>query len=164
MSEGPRAAQSLPPFPSAAAAPLEQARLLYARGQWVEPEAQCRAVLQRQPGHPAALGLLGILLAQTRRMPEAAELLGRAAAAMPDSADAHPNHGNALRALGRHHEALACYERSLALKPDSAEAHYNRGGPRRPYPRCPAGHRGAARRPRPGQLPGVPGHPGRPAR
>ncbi len=107
--------------------PLEQARVLYAHGRWNEAEPLCRSVLERQPGDPGALSLLGIILAQARRTEEAAELLGRAAAAMPESADAHTNHGNALAALGRHHDALACYERSLALKPDSPEAHYNRG-------------------------------------
>ncbi len=121
MSTGDGTAQS------AAASPLEQARVLYANGRWNEAEPLCRSVLDREPDNPAALSLLGIMLAQVRRTQEAAELLGRAAAAMPESAEAHTNHGNALRALGRHHDALACYERSLALKPQSAEVHYNRG-------------------------------------
>lgn len=102
--------------------------MLYANGQWDEAEPLCRSILEREPGDPRALSLLGILLAQSRRTQEAAELLGRAAAAMPDNADAHANHGNALRALGRHREALACYERALALKPDHALAWNNRGG------------------------------------
>jgi predicted O-linked N-acetylglucosamine transferase (SPINDLY family) len=105
---------------------LQQARMLYTEGRWSEAEPMCRSVLEREPGDLGALSLLGIILAQTRRPQEAAELLGRVVAALPDSADAHTNHGNVLRALNRHHEALACYERSLALKPDSAEAHYNR--------------------------------------
>jgi predicted O-linked N-acetylglucosamine transferase (SPINDLY family) len=112
---------------SAAANPLEQARMLYANGRWNEAEPLCRSILERDPGEPGALSLLGIMLARTRRTQEAAELLGRAAEVMPESAEAHTNHGSALRALGRHHDALACYERALALKPESAEAHYNRG-------------------------------------
>ena len=107
--------------------PLEAARALYADGRSDEAERLCRTVLDRQPGDPGALGLLGIILAQSRRLQEAAEFLRRAAAAMPDSPEAHINHGNVLRSLGRHPDALACYERALALKPDSAEAHYNRG-------------------------------------
>ena len=128
MSEGPRTAQGVPARSAGADIhPLQRASQLYAQGQWAEAEGLCRAFLQRQPDHPGALGLLGILLARTRRAEEAERMLGRAAAAMPDSAEAHTNHGNALRALGRYEEALACYERALALKPDSALAHYNRG-------------------------------------
>jgi predicted O-linked N-acetylglucosamine transferase (SPINDLY family) len=112
---------------TAAGNALQQARALYANGQWNEAEPLCRSLLEREPGDLGALSLLGIILAQTRRTEEAAELLGRVAAAMPDNADAHTNHGNVLRALDRHHDALACYERSLALKPHGAEAHYNRG-------------------------------------
>jgi len=118
MTQADRTAQSLP---------LERAHALYANGQWHEAETLCRSVLEREPGDLGAQSLLGVILAQSRRAQEAAELLGRVAAAMPDSADAHTNHGNVLRALGRHHEALACYERALALKPHSAGAHYNRG-------------------------------------
>ncbi len=128
MSEDPRSAGVV----SAASAgtaihPLERASTLYAQGRWAEAEELCRSVLEREPGQPGALTLLGIVLAQTRRAQQAAELLGRAAAAMPDSAEAHVNHGNILRTLGRYGDALACYERALALKPDNALAHYNRG-------------------------------------
>lgn len=113
--------------PGAATDPLQQARLLCTHGRFSEAEPLCRSVLERDPSNPGALWLLGTLLAQTRRLHEAAELFGRLAAAMPDSADVQTNYGNVLRTLGRAHDALACYERALALKPDSAEAHYNRG-------------------------------------
>lgn len=119
---GPRASP-----PAALALSLSQAGALCANGQWKEAERLCRSALQQEPDHAAALSLLGVILAQTRRMQEAAELLGRAATVLPGSAEAQINHGNVLRTLNRHEEALACYERSLALKPDSAQAHYNRG-------------------------------------
>jgi protein O-GlcNAc transferase len=128
VDNGDRAIPS-PPRPSAGAAanPMQHAGALYARGRWAEAEPLCRSLLEREPAHPGALSLLGVILAQTGRAPEAEELLGRAAAATPDSAGAHTNHGNALRALGRHSDALACYERAIALEPESAQAHFNRG-------------------------------------
>ena len=45
----------------------------------------------------------------------------------PNYAEAHNNHGNALRQLQRFEEAFASYTRAIALKPDYAVAHYNRG-------------------------------------
>lgn len=120
MSENRPTANSVPH-------PLERASRLYGQGRWAEAEQLCRAVLARVPEDPAALSLLGIMLAQTRRTPEAAQVLERAAAVMPDRAEAHINHGNVLRTLGRYEDALACYGRALALAPDNALAHYNRG-------------------------------------
>lgn len=128
MDPGQHTAES--PSRSAAGAvpgPLERLQALCAAGRWAEAQTLCRSLLEREPGHPIALSLLGVMLAQSGRTRQAAELLGRAAAAMPDNADAHTNHGNVLRALQRREEALACYERALALSPDSATAQYNRG-------------------------------------
>jgi predicted O-linked N-acetylglucosamine transferase (SPINDLY family) len=72
------------------------------------------------------LVLVGIIFAQTRRSEEAAQLLGLAAARLPNDPSVHNNYGNVLRDLGRRVSALTSYERALALKPDYVEAHYNR--------------------------------------
>ncbi|HTV49698.1 MAG TPA: tetratricopeptide repeat protein [Steroidobacteraceae bacterium] len=98
----------------------------YARGERSAAESQCRAILACEAGHAGALVLLGILMAQARRTAEAAELLGRAAARLPNDASVHNNHGSALRELGQPEAALECYARALAVAPDFAEAHYNR--------------------------------------
>jgi tetratricopeptide (TPR) repeat protein len=45
----------------------------------------------------------------------------------PDSAVAHTNLGDALRAKGKVDEAIACYRRAIALDPNFAQAHYNLG-------------------------------------
>ena len=121
-----------PRFPIAAQSsappdPMRQAWSLYSAGRWADAEPPCRSTLARQPNHPGALTLLGIIMARSGRSTEAAEFLGRAAAATPDSPEAHTNHGNALRTLGQHFHAISCYERALALNPDYAEAHYSRG-------------------------------------
>ena len=107
--------------------PLRQAHALYTRRQWSAAEPLCRSILAREPDHPGALTLLGVMTAQTGRPREAAELFGRAVARMPHDAEAHNNLGNALRDLGRAREALSCYDRAIALHAGYVEAHYNRG-------------------------------------
>ncbi len=107
--------------------PLRQAYALYGRRQWSAAEPLCRSILARDPDHPGALTLLGVMTAQTGRASEAVELFGRAVARTPHDAEAHNNLGNALRDLGRAHDALPCYDRAIALHPGYAEAHYNRG-------------------------------------
>jgi protein O-GlcNAc transferase len=119
----PPLAGSPAPAPSAS---IQQAWESFARGDHPRAEALCRALLKSQPEHPGALTILGIMLAQAGRTEEAAKLLGRAAARLPNDASAHNNYGNVLRDLGRHVSALTSYERALAIQPDYADAHYNR--------------------------------------
>jgi predicted O-linked N-acetylglucosamine transferase (SPINDLY family) len=71
--------------------------------------------------------LLGIILAQSHRLEEAAKLFERAVAYTPDNPAAHINYGTSLRDLGRHVSALQSYERALAIQPEHIEGHYNRG-------------------------------------
>lgn len=105
---------------------LQQAIAAYQRGDWAGSEASCRQVLAARAGDFDALNLLGIIAAQTQRLPEAAELLRRAVAARPSDASAHNNLANVLKGLARLDEALASYDRALAIQPRYAEAHYNR--------------------------------------
>jgi protein O-GlcNAc transferase len=106
---------------------LQQALALYSSRDWDKAEQVCRMVLASQGNNFDALNLLGIMAAQTQRLPEAAELFGRAAAVRRDDPSIHNNYGNAQRDLGRHPEALRSYNRAIQLKPNYAEAHYNRG-------------------------------------
>jgi predicted O-linked N-acetylglucosamine transferase (SPINDLY family) len=118
-------ATGAPAADPASADALRLAQALYSGGRWSEAERLCRAVLQHRRDHPDALTVLGIILAQSHRTDEAAEVLGRAADQMPESAAAHINHGNVLRELGQARAAQACYERAIALAPASSDAHYN---------------------------------------
>ncbi|MHB8813006.1 MAG: tetratricopeptide repeat protein [Steroidobacteraceae bacterium] len=106
---------------------LQRAWALYAGGERAAAESLCRALLARQAGDIGAMSLLGILLAQSRRTQEAAELLEQVAARTPQDPAAHNNHGNVLRDLGRYLKALSCYDRAILIRPDYTEAHYNRG-------------------------------------
>jgi tetratricopeptide (TPR) repeat protein len=106
---------------------IERAFVAYQRGELVEAEKLCRAILKARTDCFEALHLLGIITARTRRAPEAVELLKRAIASNPRDAAVHSHLGNVFRGLNRPAEALQSYDRALALEPGYAEAHYSRG-------------------------------------
>jgi predicted O-linked N-acetylglucosamine transferase (SPINDLY family) len=58
-----------------------------------------------------------LALQRERRMPECIELLERAAAARPQSAEVWNHLGNALQDAGRQEQALDCYRRAAAADP-----------------------------------------------
>jgi protein O-GlcNAc transferase len=118
----PRAAGGKPSTPT-----IEHAWALYTRGEGQKAESLCRSTLALRADDCAALSLLGIILAQSRRGAEAASLLERVAAQSTQDAAAHNNYGNVLRDLGRLSKALSCYDRAIAILPAYPEAHYNRG-------------------------------------
>ena len=94
----------------------------------LEPaEALYRKVLQKAPGHPDALHLLGTVALARGDADQAIELIGKALAVVPDLPDGHSNLGNALRAAGRLAEACASYRRAISLRPDFATAYCNLG-------------------------------------
>jgi tetratricopeptide (TPR) repeat protein len=105
---------------------LQRAGALYRAGEWDGAERLCVSILKLYPQQLDAIGLLGIIAAQTQRAPQALDLLGRVAAARPDDPSAQNNYANVLKLFKRFDEALAGYERALRIKPDYAEAHNNR--------------------------------------
>jgi protein O-GlcNAc transferase len=96
------------------------------RGQYVEAERLCAAVLAVHPGQFAALHIRAS--AQSRRGDFAAALAAcdEALAIRPDHADTLHLRGAVLQELNRFDEALASYDRALAMRPDYAETRYNR--------------------------------------
>src|SRR3569833_2506520 len=104
---------------------MQQALALYSSRDWDKAEQVCRMVLGAQANNFDALNLLGIMAAQSQRLPEAAELFGRAAGVRRDDPTIHNNYGNALHDLGRHQEALRSYNRAIQLKPNYTETHNN---------------------------------------
>src|SRR5487761_994853 len=90
---------------------IQKAWACFSRGERGQAEALCRSILAGEAEHAGALTLLGIMLAQARRTEEAAQLLGKAAARLPNDASVQNNYGNVLRDLGRHVSALSAYER-----------------------------------------------------
>ena len=105
---------------------LRQAVDLHRQGELARAAARYRQILQREPAHFDALHLLGVASLQGGDPRAALELIGQANRIDPRNAAALTNLGNALRELGRHEQALACYDRALAIGSAVPESHYNR--------------------------------------
>jgi tetratricopeptide (TPR) repeat protein len=96
-------------------------------GRLDRAETLYRKFLQKSPGNPDALHLLGVLAVVRGNPDQAVQLIGRALAAVPNFPEGHSNLGNALRGAGRLAEACASYRRAIELRPDFAAAHCNLG-------------------------------------
>lgn len=96
-------------------------------GRFAEAEAIYRQVLAGDSSHPQALNLLGTLAMQTGRLPLAADLLGRAVEARPETASFHCNLGEAYRRMERLEDAIAHFRRSIELGPGLSMSHNNLG-------------------------------------
>jgi tetratricopeptide (TPR) repeat protein len=112
----------------AEAAPVERliaALAAHRAGRAAEAEREYRAVLGANPGHPAALRLLGLLLLATGRAGPAVPVLRAAVAAQPDDAEAGTALADALAASGVHAAAIAGYRAVLAGQPGHHAARVN---------------------------------------
>jgi len=110
---------------------IDQAMQLAVRnhqaGRLAEAEKIYRQVLVRQPNHPDALHMLGVIAQQAGRLDSAIELIQQAITIKPGVADYHNNLGAAFFARGRFDEAISVLRAAIRLKPDLADAHYNLG-------------------------------------
>jgi Flp pilus assembly protein TadD len=77
--------------------------------------------------HPFGWKVLGAVLEQSGRRPEALNAHQTAVILSPQDAGAHNSLGNTLKELNRLDEAEASYRHAIALKPDFAVAHNNLG-------------------------------------
>ena len=112
---------------SALERPLKQAVECHRFGRLAEAEMAYLEVLRLDPNQSHALHLLGVVLTQTRRPAEGAELIRRSLALRPQQAIAHASLGDALAQLGRFDEALDCYDRALSFSPQVVGALVGRG-------------------------------------
>ena len=96
-------------------------------GRLTEAQALCEQVLRRDPRHPRALHLLGVLARQAGRHEQALDLLGRAL--QVDAANAAVAYDLALACclLGRYDQAAGYFVQTLALQPGHVEALLNLG-------------------------------------
>jgi len=95
-------------------------------GSLAEAERLCRKICSAEPGHAAGFHLLGVVAHRLGRK-DAADLIGRAVALAPDSAEMHNDLGVVLGAHGRLTEAVASFARSIEINPRYIEARTNLG-------------------------------------
>lgn len=112
---------------SASDASFSEALRLHRAGKVLDATKLYVAILASDPNHFDANFMLGVACLQHGEFETAERHMGRAISINPRHQAAHNNRGNALRALKRHDEALACYLRAIALKPNFAEAYKNIG-------------------------------------
>ncbi|MCW2235634.1 tetratricopeptide repeat protein [Azospirillum canadense] len=86
-------------------------------GRRAEADALYQRILDAVPGHPPALHLRGLLLAQAERLEEACALIAEAIAGDGSVPDYHSNLGAVLEALGRVEPATDCLIRAARLDP-----------------------------------------------
>jgi tetratricopeptide (TPR) repeat protein len=86
-----------------------------------------QGLLDREPAHPDALHLLGVVVLQQGRPLRAVELISRAVALKPTVAAFHGDLGEAYRTLGQLEPAVDCCRKALQLQPNFPEAANNLG-------------------------------------
>ena len=84
-------------------------------------------ILSRNPKHPGALHLLGVLFYQSGSGARGAHLISQAVELEPDNPVFLMNLGNALQCDGQLTRAEESFRRALAVRPDFAEAFNNLG-------------------------------------
>jgi tetratricopeptide (TPR) repeat protein len=106
---------------------LQTALEQHQRGQLRDAARSYQSILARNPNHPDALHLLGVVAHQMGQHAQAAELIGRAIALRPAAPAYHANLAEACRTLGHIDKALECCHTALRLQPNYPEAINNLG-------------------------------------
>src|SRR5262249_35243628 len=122
VSVVPAREEALPAPPALArAVELHRARKLD------QAERLYRYVLEREPRHADALGMLGLLFYQSGRAGEGVTATRAALRIEPCHAGFHGNLGNMLRGQGRWEEAIVSYREAIRLAPGDADGHIRLG-------------------------------------
>ncbi len=101
--------------------------------QWLqagnlEQARECfRKVVEREPGHPGALHMLGLISLRRRDVDGALRALRAAARSAPKDAEIHTHLAEALRAAGDAEGAIEAGEAAAGLEPGSAPIRNNLG-------------------------------------
>lgn len=99
----------------------------YRSGRFEEAEQLASPITKDYPRHPFAFKVLGALLWQLGRTPDALAASERAVALSPDDAEAHNNFGSLLREVGELGAAQEAFIRATSLNPNYVEAYLNLG-------------------------------------
>jgi len=90
-------------------------------------EAECRRILDAEPGNAEANHLLGVILFRSGRRDEALSSLRRAIALNPQFARAYSDLAAVLGSRGKHDKALVCAQEAVRLDANSTNAQNNLG-------------------------------------
>ncbi|MFA7239783.1 MAG: tetratricopeptide repeat protein, partial [Sulfuricellaceae bacterium] len=104
---------------------INQLVALFNTGRHAELESRACGLAERCPQSGFAWKALGASLQAQGK--DALPALHKAAALLPDDAEAHNNLGDALRCIEQPADAMACCKRALEINPGFAEAHCNLG-------------------------------------
>jgi tetratricopeptide (TPR) repeat protein len=107
--------------------PLQAAIQHHQLGRLQEAGRIYQSVLARNPNHPDALHLLGVVAHQLGQHQPAAELISRAISLRPSAAAYYANLAEVWRALGQVDKAVECCRTALRLQPSYPEAANNLG-------------------------------------
>jgi tetratricopeptide (TPR) repeat protein len=108
--------------------PLVQEAVAHHRaGRLAEAEALYQEVLARDPRHPDANHLLGLLAYRSGRLDRAVDLLSQATQSDPKHPTYWFNLGVVLQKQGKWDDALSAYRQALSRHPAYPEAHSNIG-------------------------------------
>lgn len=99
----------------------------YRAGRFREAEKLAQYITKKFPKNQFGWKVLGAVLIQKGKWPEALNAHQRSVELIPEDPEAHNNLGNTLQELGRLEEAQASLKEAITLKPDYAKAHSNLG-------------------------------------
>jgi uncharacterized protein (TIGR02466 family) len=106
---------------------LRRAVAHYQAGRSGEAAAFCREILGRNPRHPEALNLAGVLAAQGGDLARGRALIESALAEQPGTGQYHANLGQVMLLAGDEAAAGQAYRRCVAVDPTNALAWMNFG-------------------------------------
>ncbi|GAB6094287.1 hypothetical protein JCM14469_05390 [Desulfatiferula olefinivorans] len=106
---------------------FDKAYDLHRRGRTDEADRLYRMILGRQPNHPDALHLAGLIALEREQFDTALSLITRAIRVYPKAAPYYNNLGTVLLKKGQRDEAVTAYRKALEIDPDYPEAHNNLG-------------------------------------
>lgn len=104
---------------------LQQAISLYQAGQADKAAAICRNVLQRQPGQPDALHILGNVAKDQGQLQQALQHFQQGLRVAPGHVHLLNSAGLLFRKVGYVQQALECFEQAIKIDPNYYHGRYN---------------------------------------
>jgi len=95
-----------------------EAERLLLRDQFDEAREAVNHALRLDPGHAAAVHILGVIEMENGSPEKAIQLIKRSAALDPEAYEPHYYLGRTLAHLGRYEEAAAAFRKALEIQPD----------------------------------------------